>query len=155
MWGAMADWTHDVLGLRYHWETCFVSGELDAIRRAQAAVNAGGVAFLLIDSDLIQLEDGNVGEDEEDMWWRRIPHGGRGPKVEDIFPPADRRPMHCRDDDDTSPPDHWVVLLGNLDLKDDDGPISMTIWSWAQHYLLSGTADSFSEYLFAIVTGEP
>lgn len=91
LWWAMSDWTKHVLGLKYHWETCFVSGELDAIKEARDAVNVGGVAFLLIDSDLIN--DGSVdGEDEEEMWWRRAPHSA-GQKVGDLGPKT-----HCRDD---------------------------------------------------------
>ncbi|HXI22323.1 MAG TPA: hypothetical protein VNG71_00505, partial [Pyrinomonadaceae bacterium] len=144
LWGAMSDWTEQMIGLKYHWETCFVSGELNAIREAQKAVNDGGIAFLLVDSDLIN--DGSVdGEDEEEMWWSRRSHfatgiGKFGKKI------------HCRDDN--PPPDHWVLFLGGLQLPS-DGTISMLVWSWGGEYQLTGTADSFTEYLYAVVTGRP
>ncbi len=144
LWWAMSDWTKHVLGLKYHWETCFVSGELDAIKEARDAVNDGGVAFLLIDSDLIN--DGSVdGEDEEEMWWRRASHFA-GQKVGDFGPL-----VHSRDDN--PPPDHWVVFLGGLSFN--EGQISLRVWSWGGEYLLTGTADAFSEYLYAVVTGRP
>jgi hypothetical protein len=89
-WSPMADWTHDVLKLKYHWETCFVSGELDALLHAQDAIDAGGVAFFLIDANLIK--DGQ-GDDEEDMHYRKSPHAAGKPvgAMED--------PVHSKDDD--------------------------------------------------------
>jgi hypothetical protein len=148
LWGAESDWTHNILNLKSYWETCFNSGELDAIRKAQEAVDAGGVAFLLIDADLIKNVDaGEEEEDEEDIWWRRAKHEAGKPV--DGFGSWN----HCLDDN--FPPDHWVVLLGNLQLGSDDGPIRLRLWSWASEYEVKGTADSFSEYLYAVVTGVP
>jgi hypothetical protein len=145
-WSPMADWTHDVLKLKYHWETCFVSGELDALLRGQDAIDAGGVAFFLIDKNLIK--DG--GDDsEEDMRFRRSRHFAGQPVA------AMEDSIHSKDDE--IPPDHWVVYLGGLTPKNpgDDDDITLRLWSWGAEYQMSGTADSFGEYLYAIVTGTP
>lgn len=145
-WSPMADWTHDVLKLKYHWETCFVSGELDALLRAQDAIDAGGVAFFLIDKNLIK---NGQDDDEEDMNFRRSRHFAGQPvaSMEDS--------IHSKDDD--IPPDHWVVSLGGLTPKNpgDDDSITLRLWSWGAEYQMSGTADSFGEYLYAVVTGTP
>ena len=145
-WGPMADWTHDILKLTYHWETCFVYGELNALLRAQKAIDAGGVAFLMIDKNLIT--DG-ADDDEEDMRFRRSRHSEGHP----VEPPEDT--THSKDDD--WPPDHWLVYLGGLSPKspEDDDDITLRLWSWGAEYQMSGTADSFGEYLYALVTGTP
>ena len=103
LWGAMAEWTRELLGLDSHWETCFHSGELDALLTAQSAINAGGVAFLLVDANL--LHDGGD-DDEEDMRWRSVTHKRREP----LGAPGDL----THSEDDAFPPDHWVVYLGGL-----------------------------------------
>lgn len=148
LWGAMSDWTHHALGLKYHWESCFHGGELDAIRVAQKAVDAGGVAFLLIDSDLIQSYKRGEAQDEEEeeMYWRRAFHNP-GEPVGDFG-------TWTHSKDDNFPPDHWILLLGGLQLPR-DGSIKLRVWSWSAEYELKGTADSFTEYLYAVVTGVP
>jgi hypothetical protein len=146
LWGAMADWTRDILNLDSHWETCFHFGELDALLHAQDALDAGGVAFFLIDANLIK--DGKD-DQEEDMRWRSTQHERRSP----VGPPG----PWTHSEDDAFPPDHWVVYLGGLTPRTPDGDdtITLRLWSWGREYTLSGTADSFGEYLYAVVTGTP
>jgi hypothetical protein len=60
---------------------------------------------------------------------------------------------HAKDDD--WPPNHWVVFLGDLALGGEDGPISLRVWSWGAEFVITGTADSFTEYQYAVVTGVP
>src|SRR4051812_28731613 len=67
------------------------------------AVDAGGVAFMLVDANLIK---GGGDDDEEDMHWRRAQHAARKPPSA----PSDLR----HSEDDAFPPDHWVVYLGGL-----------------------------------------
>ena len=145
-WSPMADWTDDIVKLNYHWETCFVSGELEALLHAQDAIDAGGVAFLMIDSNLIR--DGGD-DDEEDIHYRKSPHAAGEP----VAPMGN--PVHSKDDD--LPPDHWVAYLGGLTPRNpgDDDTITLQLWSWGAEYQMSGTADSFGEYLYAVVTGTP
>jgi hypothetical protein len=122
--------------------TCWETGELEAITRARGAVDAGGVAFLLIDADLIKDDDG---ETEEDMWWRSAPHEAR----QQI--PGFGAWRHCMDDN--FPPNHWAVYLGDLTFS--SGNISMRLWSWGREYELKENADSFTENLYWVITGEP
>jgi len=63
--------------------------------------------------------------------------------------------IHSEDDD--FPPDHWVVYLGGLTPRNpgEDDTITLRLWSWAKEFTMSGTADSFGEYLYAVVTGRP
>lgn len=148
LWREMAAWTEHILRLGYHFQTCLISGELDAIRKAQAAVNAGGVAFLLIDGFLIK-DGGQGGKDnEEDMWWRRARHetgkGGGG-----FWGPW----THAKDD--RIPGDHWAVFLGELELNEEKDHISFYVWSWGYEYSVVGSAEDFKEYLYAVVTGWP
>lgn len=146
LWGAMADWTRELLGLDSYWETCFSSGERDALLTAQSAVDAGGVAFLLIDANLIK--DGKD-DDEEDMWWRSATHKARTP----LGSPGSTK----HSEDDAFPPDHWVVYLGGLTPPKpaEDDQITLKLWSWGREFTISGTCDAFGEYLYAIVTGKP
>lgn len=52
--GEMKDWTRDVLLLSSaSIETCFVYGEYPAIRKAQTSYNNGGVAFVMVDADVL------------------------------------------------------------------------------------------------------
>jgi hypothetical protein len=145
-WSPMAGWTRDILKLEYHWETCFVYGELNALLRAQSAIDAGGVAFLMVDKNLIT--DGDD-DNEEDMGFRRSRHNEGHP----VEPPDDT--THSKDDN--WPPDHWVAYLGGLSPKNPgkDDDITLRLWSWGAEYQMSGTADSFGEYLYALVTGTP
>jgi hypothetical protein len=149
LWGAMSEWTQHCLGLKYHWETCFNEGELTAIKRAQQDVSAGGVAFLLIDADMIQnyAPGEPQDEEEEEMYWRRRIHVAGQPLGD--FP---NTWTHSKDDN--FPPDHWVIFLGPLVLGR-DGSINLRVWSWGREYEIKGTASSFGEYLYAVVTGVP
>jgi hypothetical protein len=145
-WGEQRGWARDVLNLPSGgWETCFNWGEVDVMKKAQNAVNAGGVAFFLVDANL--LKDGGS-DDEEDMHWRRSRHRART-----SVPPLSTL-VHSKDDD--FPPDHWVVYLSGLNLvgdPDPDAPVSIRLWSWAREYVVTGTVDAFTEYLYAVATG--
>ena len=145
-WGEQRDWTRDVLELAGGgWETCFVYGEISCMQKAESAVKAGGVAFFLIDANL--LKDGGS-DDEEDMRWRRSSHSARAE------PPPLGSLTHS--EDDAFPPDHWVGYLGGLNLgsdPDDDDPVSIRLWSWGREYVVTGTVDAFTEYLYGVVTG--
>lgn len=147
-WGEQRDWTRDVLNVpNGGWETCFSFGEISCMRKAEAAVKSGGVAFFLVDANLIK--DGG-GDDEENMFWQRAQHTARSA-------PASLGPLvHSKDDD--FPPDHWVAYLGGLNLRpdpDDDDPVSIRLWSWSREYVVQGSVDAFSEYLYGVVTGWP
>jgi hypothetical protein len=144
LWGAMAYWTRNVLGLSSSWETTMTSGELPALRKCPEALAAGGVAFLLVDADLLKT---GVRETEEEIWWQRANHLP-GLPVQPFGPLT-----HAKDDD--WPPNHWVVFLGDLALGGEDGPISLRVWSWGAEFVITGTADSFTEYQYAVVTGVP
>ncbi len=145
-WGEQRDWTRDVIGLPFGgWETCFSWGEITCMKKAQNAVNAGGVAFFLVDANV--LKDGGD-DDEEDMRWRRGAHTARQ------APAALGNLIHS--EDDAFPPDHWVGYLGGLALganPGDDDPVSIRLWSWGREYLVTGTVDAFTEYLYGVVTG--
>jgi hypothetical protein len=130
-----------VLGLTAGWKTTFISGEMDAMRWGQEAIDAGGVAFLLIDRNLL-LNGG--GDDEEDMHWRNrfhvagMPLGSFGSQIHSL--------------DDVFPPDHWVSYLGASTLK---AQVSLTVWCWGQEFRVTGSDDSLGEYLYAVVRGRP
>lgn len=121
-WGEQRGWIRDVLELAGGgWKTCFVSGEVDCMKRAEAAVKAGGVAFFLVDANLIR--DGGS-DDEEDMHWRSSAHRAR------LAPAALSSEVHSKDDTYL---DHWVAYLGGLDLgadPDDYAAVSIRLWSW-------------------------
>lgn len=148
LWDEQRGWTRDVLNLPNGGSAiCFSWGEIDCMKKAQNAVNSGGVAFFLIDSNL--LKDGGS-DDEEDMWWRllrrQLPNLSKTP-VNTI--------THSKDDD-LLPPDHWVVYLGGLNLgedPDDADPVSIRLWSWGGEFEVTGTVDAFTEYLYGVVTG--
>ncbi len=55
------------------------------------------------------------------------------------------------------PADHWVVYLGGLSPRNpsEDDKIKLRLWSWGREYKLAGTAGSFGEYLYAMVSGRP
>ncbi len=148
LWGAMRDWSRDILRQKHTgWETCFTSGEVDVMRKLRASLDAGGVAFLLIEANLLQ--DGGDDEEEE-RWWRRAKHtvsGGQQPL----------EPTRHSEDDDLLP-DHWVVLLDGLHVGEDPSdsqPVSLRVWSWGNEYELSGTVEGLSEYLYAGAWGHP
>ncbi len=145
-WGDERSWTQDVFDLPLGgWETCFSWGEIDCMRHAQNAVKAGGVAFFLIDTNLLH----NGGSDrEENMWWRKS------------VPAARKKPTShgskIHSEDDAIPPDHWVAYRGGFDLggnPGDNDPIAIRLWSWGSVFKVTGTVDAFSEYLYAVVYG--
>lgn len=144
--GAMEQWTRDLLGLRSQLFECYHEDELEAMQVAREAVNAGGVAFLLVDSNLIKN-----GEDdsEENMRWQAAWHEVRQP-VGALGPMT-------HSEDDAWPPNHWVVYLGGLDPPNPAGQdmITLKLWSWGKEYRMSGTAAAFGEYLYAVVAGTP
>lgn len=148
-WAEQRGWIRDVLDLPGGgWETCFSWGETDCMKKAAAAVAAGGVAHLLVDANL--LKDGGD-DDEEDMRFRWSSHSAR--HVPSAFPGTW---THSQDDD--VPPDHWVAYLGGTQLgadPADDDVIDVTLWSWGCRYQVTGTVGSFGEYLYAVCTGYP
>jgi hypothetical protein len=145
-WDEERSWTEDVLDLPVGgWETCFSWGEIDCMRKAQNAVNAGGVAFFLVDANLLK----NGADDrEENMWWRQSEHVARkkpGPLGSKVH-----------SEDDCIPPDHWVIYLSGFDLganPRDNDPIKVRLWSWGSVFEVTGTVDAFAEYLYGVVTG--
>lgn len=144
----LEEWTVDVLGLRADYFPCVLGGELGAIREGYQAVRDGGVAFLLIDKNLLHdgSEDGSP-DSEEEMWWRR--RGDRG-GVSSGYGGF----HHSKDDD--YPPDHYVVLLGGLRGAEGGGTdFRVRLWSFGYVYEVSGAADSFGEYLYGVITGRP
>lgn len=144
--GSLERWTRDLLGLESQLQTCYVSEELKALQVARHAVDAGGVAFMMIDSNLIR--DG--GDDsEEEMRWRSARHTRRTP----VAPPG---PL-THSMDDALPWDHWVVYLGGLTPASpaEQDVVTLRLWSWGREYTMTGTAESFGEYLYAVVAGFP
>jgi hypothetical protein len=136
-------WFEQILGLRGELHNVYNSGEMDAMRAAHRAIQAGGVAILLIDSDL--LKDG-PNDNEEDVWHRR-----RGLPDESWTPR-----QHSKDDNDVIP-SHYVVLLGGLKGLDEDDKLdfSMRLWSWTKEYEITGSAEGASEYIYWVLTGTP
>ncbi|MEQ1568152.1 MAG: hypothetical protein ABMA64_21105 [Myxococcota bacterium] len=136
-------WFEQVLGLRGELFNVYNSDEMDAMRAAQRAIDAGGVAVLLIDSDLIK---GGPTDDEEDVWYRHraLPDGGWSAKV------------HSRDDNDVIP-SHYVVLLGGVEGTDEDDrkDFRMRVWTWTDEYEITGSAEGVSEYVYWVLTGTP
>lgn len=145
-WGDQYGWIRDVLALPSGgWETCFVEGETDCMKKAEEAVKAGGVAYFLVDANLIK--DGGS-DTEEDMHWQSARHVARSARS--AFSTA----KHSMDDD--FPPDHWVEYLGGLNLGSDTSDsdrVAIRLWSWGSEYLVTGTVDAFTEYLYAVCTG--
>lgn len=148
LWGGMRDWTRDVLGLAGNgWETCLLSGEADVMRKLRDALVQGGVAFLLVDSNL--LTDGGD-DDEEEIGYQEAVHNlataqpALGPRI--------------HSEDDAFPPDHWVALLSGLELKAepaDEDTVSLRVWCWGAEYEITGTVEALGEYLYAGVWGFP
>jgi hypothetical protein len=146
-WDEQRGWIRDVLNLANGgWETCNVWGEISCMKKAEQAVKAGGVAFFLVDANVIK--DGGS-DTEEEMWFRRSFHRRRA------APTAfEADAIHSKNDD--FPPDHWVAYLGGLNLgsdPDDDDPVSIDLWSWGRRYRVTGTVGAFTEYLYAVCTG--
>ena len=159
MWDEQRSWTVDVLDLPDGgWETTWSWGEIDCMRWAQNAVNAGGVAFFLIDKQLLKHE-GDAGE--ELIEFRRRDHNARHPpdefsgwerSMDDRVPIFPSNELEL----EWGPPDHWIVYLGGFDLgsnPQDDDMIDIRVWSWGAEYRVRGTAEAFGEYLYATVVG--
>lgn len=146
--GEMEGWTRDVLGLKAELFTCVTVDEAAAMRLAADAVRKGGVAFLNVDANLIVA--GTDSDVEEKVWFERVNHVG---------PLKGVRQAKCHSKDDTWV-DHWVVLLGGLEVAASAGddsldPVSMQIWSWGSEFTVTGTVASLGEYLWAVVVGRP
>lgn len=148
-WETQADWAGDVLSLNSDFRTCFASDDeaIQCMRDAQDAVNSGGVAYFLIDANMIK--DGGD-DDEEWCFWERGPHAG-------LIAPVTFGPVtHAKDDN--FPPDHWVEYLGGLAIgsdPDEDQKITFRLWSWAREYIVQTTIDAFTEYLYAVSFAKP
>jgi hypothetical protein len=139
------EWIQDMLGLKASYIPCLSEDELVAIRAGQRAIDRGGVAILEIDQNLLKHEPGNT---EEQMWWSNRRHypGGR---VDNLS-----QPFHCKDD--ALPADHYVVMLGGLKGASSDAPeFRVRVWSWGTEYWMTGKPDSFGEYLYGVIIGEP
>lgn len=144
--GAMEQWTRDLLGLSSQLFECYHTDELEAMQVARHAVNAGGVAFLLVDANLIK--DG-ADDSEENMRWQSAAHRRRQP-VGSLGPLT-------HSEDDAWPPDHWVLYLGGLSPANpaEEDMITLKLWSWGSEFAMRGTAEAFGEYLYAVVAGRP
>ena len=146
-WGEQRDWIQDVLDFSGgEWKTCFSGGEISCMKKAEQAVKSGGVAFFLVDANIIK--DGGS-DREEEMWFRFSSHFRRAA-------PTAFQTMAEHSKDDDFPPDHWVMYLGGLNLgsnPEGKDPVNIALWSWGRTYKLTGTVDAFTEYLYAVCTG--
>jgi hypothetical protein len=143
------EWIEDMLGLDAEYLPCWFGGELAAIRAGQSAVERGGVAILLVDKNLLKdgAEDGEP-DSEENVWFLRARHhpGGRVDPFSGL--------IHSKDDD--IPPDHYVVLLGNLrGAREGATDFRADVWSFGCEYILTGEPEGLGEYLYAVITGVP
>lgn len=148
-WGSeMAYWTNQMLGLWGNYQSTFISGELEMLREAQRAVERGGVAFLLVEVDLIH--NGDADDDHENnMRWRMRRHSPGAPL-------GDFGARHHSVDDNNVLPDHYVVLLGHLrGASSGRTDFRVRVWSFGNEYEITGAADAFCEYLWGVVTGVP
>ena len=141
----LEEWIEDVLELKADYHPCWFDGEMSALRKGQDAVDAGGVAYLLVDSAIVNAE--HPEDDEEDVWLRRRSFSGGG------FGSWSGR-IHC-EDDDMLYPNHYVVLLGDLRNTGSETDFNVDLWSFARHYEITGSGDGFGEYLYAVITGVP
>lgn len=88
--GEMAGWAEEVLGFdTVSYESTYLYGEFDALRSARRAVDRGGVAFLMLHSDVLDGRrpavdfpnhwvafQGNLFVDEgSDPWWFDVDNG--------------------------------------------------------------------------------
>lgn len=140
-------WIEQILGLRGTLYNVYHTEEMEAIRAAQRAIDAGGVAVVLIDSDMIH--DGGTTHRESPIWWRRrkLPAAagsGWGAR------------KHAQDDNDAIP-GHYIVLLGGVRGTDEDESLdfSMRAWSFGFEYEVTGSAEGAAEYIYWVLTGEP
>ena len=141
----LEEWVEDVLELKADYHPCWFDGEMSALRKGQNAIEAGGVAYLLVDSAIVNHQ--HPEHDEEDVWLRRREFrlGGFGSW-------SDR--IHC-EDDDMLYPNHYVVLLGDLRNTGSETDFNVDLWSFAHQYEITGSGDGFGEYLYAVITGVP
>ena len=128
--GEMKEWTYEILGYdtvnhisTHGW------GEFDAIKKAKEARDKGGVAFLMIHSDMAK------------QYCTSTIHS------------------HTKDEPWMSYPDHWVSYLGNLQITYIDGIwdndlIDFDIYSWGGTCPLKLGEGPFEDYMFGVVTGE-
>lgn len=140
----LEEWIEDVLELRADYHPCWFDGEMDALRTGRDAVAAGGVAYLLVDSAITHDE---AGDDEEDVWLRRRDHQGGG-----LGPWSAR--VHC-EDDDMLYPNHYIVLLGDVRGTASETDFNVDFWSFGDQFEVTGSAEGFGEYLYAVITGVP
>jgi hypothetical protein len=147
--GAITSWTEDILNLTATelGGKFSSSGEDDMMHFAEATVKAGGVAFLMIDANMIK--DGGD-DNEEEMYFQRFQHF---PRTSNISASAK---VHSKDDD--FPPDHWVIYLDGLNFGKPPEPndvVAIRLWSWGSEFVVTGTAEAFGEYLYGVVAGNP
>ena len=150
--GAMRTWTAQVLGLRATSFPCWGSGgrfvtpvdvtPVAALNSGFDAIQRGGVAFVLVDADLIK--DGSD-ETEEDAWWME-----RGHKPGKQVGAWGKKWTHSRDDN--FPPNHWVTLLDVVHPGEDR--IRLRLWSWGSEFRVDAALDSIGEYIYEVVTGD-
>jgi hypothetical protein len=139
--GEMQDWLGSVIGLDSNFISCFHEGEMEALTRGQKAIDAGGIAILLIDVNMIK--DGKD-DHEEVMQWRAAGYDG-----------ATRRDWGSwhHPKDDALPPDHYVVLFDASKMGQQG--VEVRLWSWGQEFQIQASRKGFSEYLYGVVTGVP
>jgi hypothetical protein len=147
--GAITSWTEDILNLTATemGGKFSSSGEYEMMHLAEAAVKAGGVAFLMIDANMIK--DGGD-DNEEEMYFQRFQHFPRSPNI------GTSAKVHSKDDD--FPPDHWVIYLDGLNFGKPPEPsdrVEIRLWSWGGEFVVTGTAEAFGEYLYGIIAGKP
>lgn len=156
--GAMTSWTEDILSLTAIelGSALSSSGEYNMMYLAENTVKAGGVAFLMIDANMIKMIDENKDgiddgtEKEEEMYFQRFQHSSRSPHIEPSLK------NHSKNDN--WPPDHWVIYLSGLNFGKPPEPsdaVAVRLWSWGGEYVVTGTAESFGEYLYGVVAGNP
>lgn len=136
-------WIQDLLQLRADVDDCWADGEIEALRAGSRAVAEGGVAILCIDSNLLKHQEGDT---EEEIYWRSIEHSV-GPDGPEIGSPSERN----RSTDDSYFPTHWAPLVEPVTFRGRE--LSARLWSWNSEFLLTGTKDAFSEYLYNVVIG--
>lgn len=147
--GAMTGWTEDILNLTATelGGVLSSSGEDEMMHLSETSVKAGGVAFLLIDKNMIEAGPDDT---EEEMYYQKFRHFSRSPTISSSVK------VHSKDDE--IPPDHWVVYLDGLNFGKPPEPgdaVAIRLWSWSSEYVVTGTAEAFGEYLYGVVAGKP
>ncbi len=153
MLGAMVGWTEDILNLTATelGGALSSSGEDEMMHLAETSVKAGGVAFLLIDKNMIEAGPNDT---EEEMYFQKFRHSSRSPTIN-----ASAK-VHSKDD--IWGPElfienfHWVIYLDGLNFGKPPEPsdaVEIRLWSWSSEYVVTGTAEAFGEYLYGVVTG--